>query len=164
MSTPPRGNIQESLLPNDGVRLSAQAAVQTSPDGASDPLAVGLRDARLVETQGEWIKIEYTLSASDLLRLKSNGVTEAESASPGEVNTAWVKGHCQTQRCELRGGAIWVVEYGNHIPHRVEIWSGRRCSSLYNKSQVSNPVNTWMYLCRPCEGRQAPRMARDLGR
>ncbi len=80
-----------TLLPNDGVRLSAQAAVLASPDGAPESLAQGLRDARIVETKGEWLKIEYKLSASDLLRLKSNGVTTAASASPGEVNTGWVK-------------------------------------------------------------------------
>ena len=80
-----------SFLPNDGVRLSPQAEVRVSPDGAVAPLAQGLRDARLLEAQGEWLKIEYSLTPSDLLRLKSNGIKEAESANPGESNTGWVK-------------------------------------------------------------------------
>jgi len=80
-----------SLLPADGVRLTAQAEVRTSPDGPLAPLGQGLRNAKLVDTQGEWLKIEYSLTANDLLRLKSNGVTAAENAEPNVTNTGWVK-------------------------------------------------------------------------
>ena len=80
-----------TLLPNDGIRLAPNAEGRASPDGAISPLAQGLRDARLVEAQGDWLKIEYALTPSDLLRLKSKGVTEAESANPGEARSGWVK-------------------------------------------------------------------------
>ena len=45
----------------------------------------------MLEAQGEWLKIEYSLTPSDLLRLKSTGVKEAEAANPGEPRTGWVK-------------------------------------------------------------------------
>jgi len=80
-----------SLLPNDGVRLGPGAVVHSAPDGAQQPLAKGLRDARVIGTQGEWINIEYTLSPAHLLRLKSAGVKAAESVSTNEPMQGWVK-------------------------------------------------------------------------
>jgi len=80
-----------SILPADGVRLSPQAEVRTTPDGPMAPLGQGLRLAKIVDSQGEWLKIEYSLTPSDLLRLKSIGVKAAESAEPNATNTGWVK-------------------------------------------------------------------------
>ena len=80
-----------SILPNDGVRLSASATVLSAPDGSVQPLAQGLRDARLVATQGDWLEISYSLSPGHLLRLKSAGVNAAENASPNTPMKGWVK-------------------------------------------------------------------------
>ena len=85
-----------SLLPNDGVRIGADAVVTDAPDGARQPLAEGLRDARVTGSQGEWLKIEYTLSPAHLLRLKSSGVKAAETASTGKPMTGWVKDEVPT--------------------------------------------------------------------
>ena len=80
-----------SLLPNDGVRLGADAEVRDAPDGQRQALARGLRDARVKGTRGEWLQIEYTLSPGHLLRLKSAGVKAADGASAGVPMEGWVK-------------------------------------------------------------------------
>ena len=68
-----------SILPNDGVRLGVDAVVRDAPDGEQQPLARGLRDARVTGTQGDWLQIEDTLSPAHLLRLKSAGVEAADA-------------------------------------------------------------------------------------
>ena len=80
-----------SLLPNDGVRLGADAEVRDAPDGERQALARGLRDARVKGTRGEWLQIEYTLSPGHLLRLKSAGVEAADGATAGVPMEGWVK-------------------------------------------------------------------------
>ena len=80
-----------SILPNDGVRLAADAVVRDAPGGDQQPLAKGLRDARVTGTQGEWLQIEYTLSPAHLLRLKAAGLKAAETASTNEPMQGWVQ-------------------------------------------------------------------------
>ena len=80
-----------SILPNNGVRLSSSATVLSAPGGAAQPLAGGLREARVVGTQGDWLEIEYALSPGHLLRLKSAGVAAAENAAPNTSARGWVK-------------------------------------------------------------------------
>ena len=79
-----------SLLPNDGVRLGVDAVVRDAPNGEQQPLAKGLRDARVKRTQGEWLQIEYTLNPAHLLRLKSDGIKAAETVSTEEAMQGWV--------------------------------------------------------------------------
>ena len=80
-----------SILPNDGVRLSASATVFQTPDGAEQVLAKGLTDARVLGQRGDWLEIEYSLSPGHLMRLKSAGVPAAEKARANVIMTGWVK-------------------------------------------------------------------------
>ena len=80
-----------SLLPNTGVRLSPQAQVLSSPDGAPQPLAQGLRTATIIGAKGDWLEVQFALSPAHLLKLKSSGVKAAQTASPNTQERGWVK-------------------------------------------------------------------------
>lgn len=79
------------LLPQTAVELTPAAQVVTSPAGdVAVPLAQGVRRANIVEEQDGWLKVRWTLKASALLRLKSQGVAEASTAKPGTALEGWV--------------------------------------------------------------------------
>jgi proton glutamate symport protein len=94
------------LLPDDGVALvhaeidaiheltADNARVLTAPEGGQPmPLAHGVRRMRVVERQDgdpAWLKVQWTLSTSDLLRLKKLGLKEAEQVSPDQRLEGWV--------------------------------------------------------------------------
>ena len=80
-----------SFLPKTGVRLAPSAQVTDAPSGTPQPLASGLREARVLSQENGFLKIEYTLTSSDLLRLKSDGIAEAKDASPNAPMTGWVE-------------------------------------------------------------------------
>jgi Na+/H+-dicarboxylate symporter len=80
-----------AFLPKTGVRLAPSAQVTKAPSGEAQPLASGLRLAQVLSSENGYLEIEYTLSPSDLLRLKSNGIEEAKEASPNVPMTGWVK-------------------------------------------------------------------------
>jgi Na+/H+-dicarboxylate symporter len=80
-----------SILPNDGVRLSNKATVMTVANGAPHALAKGVKTAKVLDESGEWLQVGFTLTSSDLLRLKSDNVTGAEKVEAGTQMSGWVK-------------------------------------------------------------------------
>lgn len=86
-----------SLLPNDGVALTDDAQVMTQRGGTAQlPLSSGVHQARILEevpataNEPAWLRIEWTLSAGDVLRMKSAGVMGSDSVEVGSVHTGWV--------------------------------------------------------------------------
>ncbi len=98
------------LLPDDGVELvhpeidsiddltADDARVLTTPGGDPMPLGFGVRRMRVVEEQpgdsgtGDptWLKVRWTPSTGDLLRLKKLGLKEADSVAPDQQLEGWV--------------------------------------------------------------------------
>ncbi len=81
-----------SILPNDGVLLSKSAKVYTAAEGSkSVAMAKGLRAARVVGEEGDWLQVRWTVDANHLLRLKAAGVDEAMRPDVKREHTGWVK-------------------------------------------------------------------------
>jgi len=82
------------VLTANGAQLAAGAVVQTSPDNAEPvPLAAGLREVEIVEERAgdpKWLRVRWSLSTADLLRLRAAGVAEARGAEPGVMLEGWV--------------------------------------------------------------------------
>ena len=94
------------LLPDDGVELThaelddtseltaADALVFSSPGGGTPiQLAHGVKRMRVIEERpGDptWLKVRWTLSTGDLLRLQANGVESASTIEAGEELQGWV--------------------------------------------------------------------------
>jgi len=94
------------LLPDDGVELTHadvesateltadNAMVFSSPDGGTPILlAHGVRRMRVIEertSETTWLKVQWTLSTADLLRLQSEGVEGASTIEPGEKLEGWL--------------------------------------------------------------------------
>ena len=80
-----------SLLPADGVTLSAKATVLSEPvTGEPVPAARKLTTARVVEERDgdpRWLLVKWTLTPADVLRLNSAGVT---SVLAGKTYQGWV--------------------------------------------------------------------------
>ncbi|MEO1338929.1 MAG: hypothetical protein AAFV29_25020, partial [Myxococcota bacterium] len=106
-----------SLLPQDGVKLTPQASVRKQAGGEVEPLASGIKLARLTETQAvsgaEWLKIEWHLTAPDLLRLKAAKINVGQARAGMKV-TGWVANDTtQVQRYAPIGQSI--VDYTEWI-------------------------------------------------
>jgi hypothetical protein len=83
-----------SILPQDSVRLSSSATVYEAPNGAVTKNFKGIKTAKIVKQEGNWLELGFRLSAADQLRLKSEG-TELLDASgkPIEPGTSvWAPG------------------------------------------------------------------------
>ncbi|MEM6457684.1 MAG: dicarboxylate/amino acid:cation symporter, partial [Acidobacteriota bacterium] len=87
-----------ALLPQTGVELRG-AVLRSAPDADAIPIALGqsARRARVLETSAstdadapEWLRVRWTVSAQDLLRLRNAGVEEAARAKPGTALEGWV--------------------------------------------------------------------------
>ena len=83
-----------SLLPQTAVELRSKAEVRTTPGGDKQPLAEGLKSARVTESKSvdgvEWLAIEWRLSAPDLLRLKSKKVM-LDGVRAGSTVSGWIR-------------------------------------------------------------------------
>ena len=81
-----------SLLPQDGVELTAKAMVYTAPDGAQKQiLAMGLKRAKLLEEKGEWLKLEWKLTPAALLKIKSKHAGSLPKVKAGSTVQGYVK-------------------------------------------------------------------------
>ncbi len=79
------------VLPQDAVVLSSKATVVDSRGGAAAvPLATGLSSASIVSEDGDWVQVQWKLTANDLLVLKSKGVAAAHDAEAGDRLQGWV--------------------------------------------------------------------------
>ncbi len=84
-----------SLLEHDGVHLSSSVELRVSADetAVNAPLSGGIRSARIVERKSgnpPWAKVQWTLTTSDLLRLKSAADPSAKTAQAGQTAEGWV--------------------------------------------------------------------------
>ncbi|MEE2829511.1 MAG: dicarboxylate/amino acid:cation symporter [Myxococcota bacterium] len=86
-----------ALLPDTGVALSPGARVVTQQGGSEQvPLSTGIEQALILEESPasadgpNWLKIEWTLSAGDVLRMKSASIPAAEEAEVGSTHTGWI--------------------------------------------------------------------------
>ena len=99
------------LLPDDGAELThadlddieelnaETALVFTAPDGGEPiHLAHGVARVRILEERPPatgsdgptWLRVEWSLSTGDLIRMQSRGIEEAESVEAGTTMTGWV--------------------------------------------------------------------------
>ncbi len=97
------------LLPQDGAALSKDAVVFTSPDGVHldgegtvveppgggepMPLAQGVPHVRILEERDgdpRWLRVQWSLSTADLLRLQTAGVKEAKGIEAGIEYEGWI--------------------------------------------------------------------------
>ena len=94
------------LLPDDGVELThaevgrgsgltaEDALVFSSPEGGTPiQLAHGVRRMRVLEERAgdpTWLKVQWTLSTADLLRLQSEGVEGAATIEAGQQLEGWL--------------------------------------------------------------------------
>lgn len=80
-----------SLLPNDGVTLSSGVRVLSAPEsGEPIPAARMLKTARIVEQRAGdpgWLRLEWSLTPPEVLRLKSAGVT---TVLAGKTYHGWI--------------------------------------------------------------------------
>ena len=80
-----------TLLPNDGVILAKSAEVMTAAGGSTTvAMAKGLKTARVVGAQGDWLQVRWTVDANHLLRLKVAGVEQAMRPNVAKEHTGWV--------------------------------------------------------------------------
>ncbi|MGB0641363.1 MAG: hypothetical protein ACPGTU_18665, partial [Myxococcota bacterium] len=84
-----------SILPQDSVRLSSGVTVYEAQNGAVTKNFKGIKTAKIIKEDSDWIEIGFQLSAADQLRLKSEGVTLKDKSGnpiePGTTVEAWVK-------------------------------------------------------------------------
>ncbi|MAY80453.1 MAG: dicarboxylate/amino acid:cation symporter [Deltaproteobacteria bacterium] len=84
-----------SILPQDSVRLSSGVTVYEAQNGTVTNNFKGIKTAKIIKEDGDWIEIGFQLSAADQLRLKSGGVTLSDKSGnpiePGTTVEAWVK-------------------------------------------------------------------------
>ena len=82
------------LLPDDGVELTKDARVFDAQGGEDElPLASGVKRMRVIEERGDdptWLKVSWSLSTGDLLRLKKEGIAEAKGVEPGATFEGWL--------------------------------------------------------------------------
>ncbi len=64
-----------SLMPHDGVTLSAGAAIRSAPsrEASPAPFSKVVRSAQVVQEQQGWLQLRWKLRSSDVLRLQSAG-------------------------------------------------------------------------------------------
>jgi len=82
------------LLPDDGVELTERAVVYGARGGEeAHPLASGIQRMRVREEHAGdpvWLEVQWSLSTGDILRMKKEGIAEADGAEPGDTHTGWV--------------------------------------------------------------------------
>jgi len=82
------------LLPDDGVELTPEAVVYSSRGGdTAEPLATGVKRMKIVEEHSgdpAWLKVQWALSTSDLLRMQKEGIEGAKGVEPGTVFSGWL--------------------------------------------------------------------------
>ena len=88
------------LLPQTGLSLTPSAKIMVAQGGEEiAPWSGGVRMARVVEETDGWLKVEWTLTAPDLLRAKkampgtapASLTSDGKPAMVGTVLTGWVK-------------------------------------------------------------------------
>ena len=106
-----------SLLPQDGVRLNPDAAVVKQPGGAPEMMAKGIKTARITDTRQvsgvDWLHINWTMTAPDLLRLKSAKVDVSELRAGAKMEGWVADDSAQIQRYApigqmLVNGTEWI--------------------------------------------------------
>ncbi|MBR57088.1 MAG: hypothetical protein CMH54_03420 [Myxococcales bacterium] len=83
-----------SLLPQDAVKLSKSAKIYTSAAGQIEsPLATGLKSATITgnKADGDWVEISWSLSSSDILKLKKKVKSDPKLTSLKTAITAYEK-------------------------------------------------------------------------
>jgi Na+/H+-dicarboxylate symporter len=76
-----------SLLPQGGVILGGKAQIVTAEQGTEVvPQAMGIGRAKLLEQKGEWMHIEWSLKAKDVVKLEAKGI----KGEKGQKFTGWV--------------------------------------------------------------------------
>ena len=82
-----------AFLPQNGVQVIKPDVVHQAPGGAPEPLATGLSTAKVTQTESvgdaEWLKIEWRMSAPQLLMLKSKQI-DISSMRAGQTASGWV--------------------------------------------------------------------------
>lgn len=81
------------VLPKDGVQLvSSDVTVRSAPeaDSAPAPLSNRVREARILEDRGDVLRVQWTLTRSEVLKLRKDKVEGASQASPGQVLEGYV--------------------------------------------------------------------------
>ena len=83
-----------ALLPADGVYVASSALILDAPNGAAHPLtgsAPNLDWVADVDFDGApWLEVEWTLRASDVLRLRQANTDIAQELHRGDVIQGWV--------------------------------------------------------------------------
>lgn len=90
------------LLPQTGVSLTPSAKIMTEKGGEMvAPWSGGVRMARIVEesAEGDWVRVEWSLSAADLLKAKkaapasapASMTADGKAPTVGTVITGWVE-------------------------------------------------------------------------
>jgi len=81
------------VLPHDGVQIvDAAVPIRTAASDTAEPapLSERTRKAVVLGETPEWIEVQWTLSASDLVKLRNDGVNGAKTAVPGQALTGFV--------------------------------------------------------------------------
>jgi len=81
-----------ALLEPTAIELRGDVPVRQSPDGASRGVfwASVVERARIVALENGWAEVEARLRASDLLKLRRDGVEAAETVEAGTTVRGWV--------------------------------------------------------------------------
>ncbi len=79
-----------SLLPQNGVALSAKAKVYKDQGKEPQILASGLRRATLVQEQKDWLQIEWKLTPAALLKIKTKNKDRTIEAKAGSMVKGYV--------------------------------------------------------------------------
>jgi Na+/H+-dicarboxylate symporter len=99
-----------ALLPQDGVELPAGAVMRAVEGPEPEPMAAQLKAARIVQEErrggNTWLRVEASLDAPALVKLKKAGVAEAASAREGHRVQGWVKQTEKVRRFASLGQAL----------------------------------------------------------